>query len=217
MSNWYQQINRSTESILAKIQNQPFIKELMQGTLPKDVFQFYINQDALYLAQYKKVLALVGIKCRDENETQFFLDAATGIIHVENALHQHFVNADSFTTIASPTCELYTSYLSRIAHEKSITVSIAAVLPCFTIYKQIGDYIIENQTNKDNNPYQEWINTYGGEEFAASVEQAINIANKYAQTANQEELEMMNQAFLKASQLEWMFWDSAYRKEQWEI
>ena len=54
MSNWYQQINRSTESILAKIQNQPFIKELMQGTLPKDVFQFYINQDALYLAQYKK-------------------------------------------------------------------------------------------------------------------------------------------------------------------
>ncbi|MGR7814295.1 thiaminase II [Lacinutrix undariae] len=217
MSNWYQEISIQTESIVQQIKEHPFIKELLAGTLPKEVFYFYINQDTIYLSEYKKILAQVGIKCSNENDTQFFLDAATGIINVENALHQNFLKQNTATNISSPTCELYISYLSRMAHTKSLEEGLAAVLPCFTIYKQIGDYILANQTNKDNNPYQDWINTYGGEAFANSVKMAIEITNKHASTVSPEITNKMNTAFEKASKLEWMFWDSAYKKESWKL
>lgn len=216
MSSWYKSISTQTDYILDKINGHPFIEELMAGTLSKDVFLFYIGQDALYLATYKRVLAEVGIKCADD-DCQFFLDAATGIIHVEDALHQIFLKDHSISNEASPTCELYISYLSRMAHTHSTEEALAAVLPCFTIYKQVGDYILANQTNKENNPYQDWINTYGGEEFAKSVAKATEITIRYAESASPETLEKMNQAFEKASKLEWMFWDSAYNQEQWKI
>ena len=217
MSNWYETINNKTEVILNQIKEHPFIVKLMDGSLPNDIFRFYINQDALYLSEYKNVLAILGSKCQDENDTQFFLDSATGIINVENVLHQKFLKNNEINNEPSPTCELYTSYLSRIVNTKSIEEGIAAVLPCFTIYKEVGDYIKENQTNIKDNPFQNWIDTYGGEDFAKSVKSAIHIANLHAENANKNTLNKMNVAFEKASKLEWMFWDSAYKKEKWRI
>ena len=217
MSNWYEQVNEQNSSILDAIKQHPFIIQLMDGTLPKEAFEFYIHQDAIYLAEYKKVLALVGTKCRETADIQFFLDAATGIIHVENALHQIFLKEAAARGTASPTCELYTSYLMSTVYQSSVEVGLAAVLPCFTIYKQVGDYILANQTNKGDNPYQDWIDTYGGEEFANSVQQAVAITNQHAEHASDKAIELMNQAFNKASKLEWMFWDSAYHQELWKV
>jgi len=217
MSNWYEIINNKTEVILNQIKEHPFIAKLMDGSLPTDIFHFYISQDALYLSEYKNVLAILGSRCQDENDTQFFLDSATGIINVENVLHQNFLKNNEINNEPSPTCELYISYLSRIVNTKSIEEGIAAVLPCFTIYKEVGDYIKENQTNRKDNPFQNWINTYGGEDFAKSVKHAINIANIHAESASETTLNKMNVAFEKASKLEWMFWDSAYKKEKWTI
>lgn len=217
MANWFETVSIKTADILQQIKAHPFIEELLAGTLPKDIFYFYVNQDSLYLAEYKKVLAQVGIKCSDENDTQFFLSAATGIIDVENALHQNFLQQTTKTNEPSPTCELYISYLSRMVNNQSLEEGLAAVLPCFSIYKQVGDYILENQINKGHNPYQDWINTYGGEAFAQSVQNAITITNKYAAQASSESIHKMNNTFEKSSKLEWMFWDSAYKKEAWKL
>jgi thiaminase/transcriptional activator TenA len=49
------------------------------------------------------------------------------------------------------------------------------------------------------------------------VQQAIDIANAYALTASPANLAKMEEAFLKTSQLEYMFWDSAYQQEGWKI
>jgi thiaminase/transcriptional activator TenA len=217
MSNWFNTVTKKTDAILEKIKEHPFIIELMDGTLSKDVFQFYVNQDSLYLSEYKKILAQLSIKCSEMNDTQFFLDSAIGIINVENELHQVFLKTDHFNNEPSPSCELYTDYMSRIVNNHTLEEGLAVVLPCFTIYKEIGDYILANQTNKDNNPYQNWINTYAGEDFANAVLNAIEITNRYAEKAPEELLNKMDLAFVKASKLEWMFWDSAYNKEAWKI
>jgi len=217
MSNWFNTVTKKTDSVLEKIKEHPFILELMDGTLPKEVFQFYINQDSLYLFEFKKTLAQLSIKCSEVNDIQFFLDSATGIVNAENELHQVFLNKEYFNNEPSPSCELYTGYMSRIVNNQSLEEGLAVVLPCFTIYKEIGDYVLANQTNKDNNPYQNWINTYVGEDFANAVLNAIEIANRYAEKAPEEVVSKMDLAFVKASKLEWMFWDSAYNKEAWKI
>jgi thiaminase/transcriptional activator TenA len=89
-------------------------------------------------------------------------------------------------------------------------------LPCFWIYKRVGDHILENQT-RSANPYQQWIDTYGGNEFTEAVNLAIRICNEVAQTCTEQQRQSMTKAFILASKLEWMFWDSAWRMEQWPV
>ena len=217
MQNWYEQTRAKTQPILQAIMSHDFVTELMQATLNKDTFGFYVNQDSLYLSEYKKALVAVGSKCQRAEDTQFFYESATGIIQVEDALHKEFLEKKYTNPEPSPTCELYNSYLARIVNNESVEVGVAALLPCFTIYKEVGDFILKNQQNKDSNPYQAWIATYASDEFALAVEQAINIVNTYALTASPENLEKMEEVFIKTSKLEWMFWDSAYKQEGWKI
>jgi thiaminase/transcriptional activator TenA len=217
MENWYNKTREKTEPIFQAIIKHDFVKDLMEGTLSKDIFGFYVNQDTLYLSEYKKALVAVGVKCYEAGEMQFFLESATGIIEVEDALHELFMEEKYFNSEPSPTCELYNSYLARVIENGPVEVGMAAILPCFTIYKEVGDYILENQSNKGDNLYQQWIDTYAGEAFAESVEKAIEMMNKYALTASPEVLAKMEEVFVKTSKLEWMFWDSAYKMEQWKI
>jgi thiaminase/transcriptional activator TenA len=217
MRNWYETHRAKTETIFQRIVTHDFVTNLMNATLDKDIFGFYVNQDSLYLSEYKKALVAVGSKCHKPEDTQFFYESATGIIAVEDALHKEFLEEKYANPEPSPTCELYNSYLARIVHNASVEVGAAAVLPCFTIYKEVGDYILANQLNKDSNPYQKWIDTYASEEFALAVKQAIDIVENYAQSASPESLKQMEEVFIKTSQLEWMFWDSAYRQEAWPV
>ncbi len=214
---WYNEVRKKTEPVFQEIVKHDFVKDLMSGSLSDDVFGFYVNQDTLYLSEYTKVLSLVGIKCYEAEETQFYLEAATGIIEVEKALHQVFLKKKYLNPEPTPTCELYTSYMARIVANYGVEVGLAATLPCFSIYKEVGDYIIANQSNKESNKYQNWIDTYAGEEFATSVAKAIEITNKYASTASDETLALMEEVFIKTSKLEWMFWDSAYVQEKWAL
>ncbi|MEA2048088.1 MAG: thiaminase II [Campylobacterota bacterium] len=217
MQNWYEETRKKTDHIFHAITKHDFVVDLMQATLDKDIFGFYVNQDSLYLAEYKKSLVNVGTKCHRPDERQFFYESATGIIQVEDALHNQFLEEQYRNPTPSPTCELYNSYVSRVVHHESVEVGIAAVLPCFTIYKEVGDFIVKMQGNRGSNPYQSWIETYASDEFADAVQQAIDIANTYALTASPENLAKMEEAFLKTSKLEYMFWDSAYQQEAWKI
>ena len=217
MQNWYEKTRAKTEQIFQAIISHDFVTELTHATLDKDTFGFYVNQDSLYLSEYKKALVAVGSKCHHHEDTQFFYEAATGIIQVEDALHKEFLEEKYKSPEPSPTCELYNSYLARIVHNESVEIGAAAVLPCFTIYKEVGDFILKTQTNKGENPYQAWIDTYASEEFAEAVEQAINIVDTYALTASPANLSKMEEVFIKTSKLEWMFWDSAHKQEKWKI
>ena len=217
MQNWYEQTRAKTEEIFQSIISHDFVTGLTQATLNKDTFGFYVNQDSLYLSEYKKVLVAVGSKCHQAQDTQFFYEAATGIIQIEDALHKVFLEKKYANPIPSPTCELYNSYLARIVSNESVEVGVAAVLPCFTIYKEVGDFILTTQENQDSNPYQAWIETYASDEFALAVQKAIDIVNTYALTASPQSLAKMEEVFIKTSKLEWMFWDSAYKQEAWKI
>ena len=217
MENWYEKTRAKTETIFQEIVKHGFVVDMMEGRLDKDIFGFYVNQDSLYLSEYKNALVKVGVKCLEPSETQFFFESATGIIAVEDALHKLFVDPKYLHPTPSPTCELYNSYLSRIVNDYGVEVGLAAVLPCFTIYKEVGDYILAHQSNQANNPYQSWIETYSGDDFSDSVKKAIEITNKYALSASPDTLKLMEESFIKTSKLEWMFWDSAYRQEAWKI
>ena len=52
----------------------PFIEHLSDGTLPKEKFQFYMLQDAMYLADYGRALAALGAKASDNQMALDFFE-----------------------------------------------------------------------------------------------------------------------------------------------
>lgn len=205
------------ESHYEAILNLPFITELTSGALRKDVFLFYLQQDTLYLADFGRALALAGIRSDDSDDTESFLKFAGETVTVERALHKSFYEKYNVepATEKSPACFMYTNFLIATAAIGDNAINVAALLPCFWIYREIG-LEIHRQATVDN-PYREWIDTYAGEAFNASVDQAIAITEKVAGGENDARLEEMAQAFVKSTELEWMFWESAYRKEEWPL
>jgi thiaminase/transcriptional activator TenA len=215
---WFPEVVEQVSPIMKAIKSHAFIKELSDGTLAKEKFHFYIHQDTYYLNTYGKVLASISTQLKHPEHSSDFMKFAHETIAVEKILHQEFAEELQAFQIPkkSPTCVLYTGFLSEVFAYDSIEVSLAAVLPCFWIYKEVGDYLLAI-TDTTANPYQKWINTYGGEDFANSVKRAIEITELYAQNSTEEVRNQMTQAFLKTSQMEWMFWDSAYHQEHWPV
>ncbi|GGZ36817.1 aminopyrimidine aminohydrolase [Echinicola pacifica] len=215
---WSQQAWERINPLYKKIIQMPFNQELLNGSLPKDKFKFYMAQDAYYLGEFGKALSTISGRLSDLNQVLAYSNFAAGAIVVERALHEsYFVELGlPEEVLPSPTCLLYTNFLRNQAAFENIEVAAAAVLPCFWIYKEVGDFIYEHQSNKLN-PYKNWIDTYSGEEFAEAVHKAIEITDHLAASASESTREQMYQAFEMASRLEWMFWDSAYRLEKWPV
>ncbi len=78
---------RETEALRQRILELPFNKELANGTLTRERFQFYMIQDALYLEQYSRALAVAAAKAPDPAAMQQFAHAAEEALVVERALH----------------------------------------------------------------------------------------------------------------------------------
>ena len=77
----------------------------------------------------------------------------------------------------------------------------------------MGNDIVRNSV--PNNPYQAWIDTYAGDEFNTVVKKVIATVDRVAARCDADTLAKMHQAYTRAAQLEWLFWDSAYRQEKW--
>jgi thiaminase/transcriptional activator TenA len=212
---WSEQAWQRTAFIYKEIIGMPFIQELIAGTLPIEKFKFYISQDALYLEQFGRALSLIAARSYTVNQVLEYTRFAEGAIVVENALHGAYFEQYNISgkVAISPSCHHYTSFLLSTCALAPVEVAMAAVLPCFWIYKRVGDYIYAQQPSGEH-PYRNWIDTYAGEAFGVLVKRAIDFCDEVANPVQQE---AMFQAFEKACRLEWMFWDSAYRLEGWGI
>ena len=203
------------------IRTMPFNAELAAGTLSEARFKHYITQDAHYLIGFGRALTLAAAKAPDPDRIVQFAKSAEGAIVVERALHGSFFERYGITpeifaqTPLSPACHHYVSYLIATAYGEPYEVVLGAVLPCFWIYAEVGRDIHARAAPK--NPYQAWIDTYAGEEFHAAVRAVIAATDEVAQDASPRLRARMHGAFTRATQLEWIFWDSAYRLETWPV
>ena len=213
---------QNIENIYQTILEMPFIEELKTGSLDKQIFQQYMIQDGIYLGEFARVLAIISAKAPQPDMQLQFANSVREAIVVERMLHESFfaefgINVeDALSVDPTPTCLNYTNFLLATAFQYSFPIAVAAVLPCFWIYLEVGKHIYQTATTKAN-PYQKWIDTYVDADFEASVNYVISVADKAAATVSANELKLMSRVFYRASQFEWMFWDSAYRLEQWQI
>ena len=197
----------------------PFLRGLTDGSLDADAFTFYVVQDAHYLRDYARALSVVAAKAPRDADIATFARHAAGAIEVERSLHEGFFAELGIAPEAaaaapvSPTTRAYTSYLLATAYGGSFAEGLGAVLPCYWIYWEVGKALVAEGSPEPR--YQRWIDTYGGEEFAEVVREALDVTDRVGADLGAVEAAKVREHFVTTSRYEWLFWDAGLRREGW--
>ncbi len=207
--NFTKELWESTLPVFQQIINCRFISELADGTLPREWFAHYLSQDVLYLRQDNEALELLSQRATDETEKDFFRQLAEDGIAVEQAMQKEYFVYFNIQTAKeqSPVFGEYGRFLLHSAQNSSYPVALAALLPCFWLYGEVGQHIITHQVT--DNPYQRFIDTYAGETYDKVTVRFIQLVEKYGQQASVNLKTQMKEAFLQSARFEYLVFAEA--------
>src|ERR1700759_2255473 len=218
---WSAQLWQAIEPTFAAILAHPFVTGLVDGRLETAAFAHYVAQDVHYLRDYARALSIVSAKAPTLTDTAMFARHAAEVFDVELALHSALLPeigldaADLDESPVAPTTRAYTSYLLATAYSGSFADGLAAVLPCYWIYAEVGKSLAAR--GSVDSRYQRWIDSYGGDDFAEPVAEVLELTDRVGPTLTPEEEAVAKGHFVTTARYEWMFFDAGYRQEIWPV
>lgn len=210
----------SISDVYRRIKELPFLRELAIGTLPREKFDFFIQQDHLFLLERKAVCdAVVSRITTNDTELRSILTtigensriAAASIFSKYNVKEQTIEHR-----LKSAVCAEYTNYLKNLAvNGEHVVQALVALVPCALIYQKMGECLKKEQQaamiSLENCYYQAWIDSYSNDERRQRVEKLVENVNKLvaAVPSSSRSEEFLN-IFRRAAQYECEFWADAY-------
>lgn len=208
---WWERIAH----LRADIDELPFVGALADGTLDREWFLFYLRQDALYLREYARVLAEASRLAPTPHEQAFWAESAHGAIAGELELHASWltpgagVEAETFAADPAPATVAYLDHLRSVAFGADYAELIAAVLPCFWLYTDLGTRLhagaFGEYARDPQHPYASWLATYADPAFEAATEQAVDYVMDAAAQSDAPRRRRMLRAFEVSSAHELAF------------
>lgn len=209
---WTEEAWAKASGIYADIISHPFLKELAQGTLPAEKFEKYIAQDELYLGNYGRQMFSFAELIEDPEQKEMFRSFAKDGLEGEKAMHELMMTRFNVDTTAKPSS--VTSGYNAHTEEAILTgckeIAFASLLPCIWVYNEVGKHL-KSIAVIEGNPYAEWIDEYGNEEFSAAVDEVLALIDEYAAAADEKIRTEMTRQYCDGVKYEYEFWDYAYR------
>ncbi|WP_236553627.1 bifunctional hydroxymethylpyrimidine kinase/phosphomethylpyrimidine kinase [Rathayibacter sp. VKM Ac-2803] len=187
-----------TRELRREIDALPFVRALGDGTLSRGDFEWYLEQDALYLTEYARVLALAAQRAPTTAEQVFWAESSASALAAEAQLHRDRLGDRS--AVASETTRGYIDHLLAVGSRGGYGELVAALLPCFQLYADVGERLAA--ASRPGHPYEDWLATYSDPAFAAATERAIAITEAAAHRASPPERAAMREAFARSSRFE---------------
>lgn len=205
-ANFTELAQNATQGIEQQIIKHPFLQQLANGTLAKNKFNYYNNQDQKYDWQYSDALLTLAIKAPDAKMRAFLVRAA-------NSSVAHWQGAPPSTMEQCPYCQAYSNF-ERSSVDESFSQGLAAIAPCYFVYWTVAQWLKVHSV--PGNPYQDWINGYVDPNFVQHVQELGNFLDEVACSLAKQEQDSMLAKYVRSAQFEWHFWNSAYQEAVWE-
>lgn len=183
----------------------PFLKELADGSLAKERFDRYLIEDIAYLRVYGQVLTALAAKAPKAEWKTFLLKGAAGCDGEVKHIHKTYLGANAKEKAPSFANAAYLKFLRDHVTKGSFAEGLAAVLPCYWIYWEVGK-TLKQRGSKDAR-YQLWINYYSDPAYGAQVQQVLEMMNEAARGGDDKNLTAI---FAVGAEHEYQFWHSAY-------
>lgn len=169
------------EDLIQVALGHPFVQGLRTGTLPREIFQRYIAQDAFFLDAFARSYALALAHSPDQQGIHDFFELLAGVLE-ELRLHTGYAEkwGVSLSNITPDSATLdYTNYLLGTAFLRGTGETCAAMTPCMRLYAFLGQSLAAEAENSDHQ-YMEWIRTYSSPEFEALATRLESLLDHYA-------------------------------------
>lgn len=195
-----------------------FLRGVSTGSLPREAFGYFVIQDALYLTEYARALALLAAKA-PSGAVGTLAGHAQAAVATELGLHPALLEQAGIdprllrSTPKSPATTAYTSYLLSVCAQRPFHEGLAAVLPCYWIYQQVGAALAAGGSSDP--VYARWIESYAAPDFARSVAAMLQVVDETVGVLPERQITSMSEHVEIATRYEWMFWDAAVREERW--
>ena len=199
--------------------NHPFVEGIVEGDLPFETFKNYIMQDIYYLKHYGKVHAFAAAHADDFSVAASLAEKAKNTAEAELTVHKahaeilNITDEDIKNFKPAPTAYAYTSHLYRASLSGSLAQIIAAILPCYWLYADIG--MKYKDVKPDEEIYRNWIAMYASDWFQESTHEMIELMDDLADKAGEDEKEKIVEQFVIAKEYELAFWEMSHTFEKW--
>ena len=217
--NFSDELWRANQDVYDAILEHPFLIGMQDGSLPPDIFASYVVQDTRYLQAFADALTTAASKAPNRAWAKQLAADAQDSLEEELRLHKEVLarlgisEAEAAKIDSTPNAFAYANFLIVTADRRPFAEVIAALLPCYWIYWEVGKAL---QAKGSTNPlYQAWIDTYISPGYADTVTAVIQMVNSMAATADATTRERMHEHFRRSSGYEWLFWDAAYQRQTW--
>ena len=153
----------SCQSEWQALTHHKFILSVTDGSLPRQCFIHYLQQNYAFLIQFARSWGQAASKANGVAEIR----VATAMMHelVNSKMQMHFElcndegidNQTLFETIENPVTTAYLNYLENVGSSGDFIDIMAVLSPSFLGYAEIGAHMA---TQKTSSNYQRWIKTY---------------------------------------------------------
>lgn len=211
-----------TRQLRQSIDELPLLTELAAGTLEPHRFAEYLGQDDFYLRGYGRALAMLAAKAPTAEAAAFWAAGANGAVVTEVELHASLMAdpvlaAQPRPSVASPTTRAYVNLLLATAAYEPYAVGVAAVLPCYWVYADVGERLAATAALVPDHPYRTWAAAYDDQVFKQATVTAISLLDDAAEAAPAPVRDAMAEAFAAATWYELQFWARSYELEAWPL
>ncbi|NMP23398.1 thiaminase II [Sulfobacillus harzensis] len=205
-----------------RIRQHPMVVAIGQGTLERSVFRTFIQQDALYLQDFSRVLARLASLAPDIAAARLLLAHADTVFQVEGELHQSaardlgILEGQLGRGPKGLITKAYGDHMVRQVMQGAFLPALAAVLPCYWTYAEIGTELYGLGLPEDK-LLRDWILVYSGDEYRRAVDEIVSLFDRLAGASGKDEDAQVEEVFDWSMIYEWLFWEQAYNGQQFFV
>lgn len=223
MTRLSQEMKEASMKYIGLIYNDPFIQEMIAGTLSKEAIRHYLEADSRYLNGFANIYALLLAKVDDKKEKQFFLEQIDFVLNQEVDAHITLANylGEPYQDIIKngkwyPAADHYIKHMYYNINICGIADTLSAMAPCPWVYRFVAKMINEHNDISENNPFKDWIDFYDNVWIDDLMVVYDAMIDKYSENYSTQQRERMIVNFVQSCQHERAFFNMAYTLQKWE-
>lgn len=170
----------ANQDLIQACLEHPFVQGIGDGSLPLNIFAYYVGQDAFFLEAFARAYSIAAAKTPTWQDFQIFHNLAGGVLEELN-LHGDYAaewKIDLQTVQPGHATRQYTDFLLATAWSQPIGITAVAMAPCMRLYAYLGQQLAADGI--PTHRYGDWIQTYSSDDFEPLAQQLEQLADRLA-------------------------------------
>lgn len=217
MRRWTESLWDDIEPAFGALVRHPLVTGLVTGALERDAFELYVRQDVHYLAAFARALAACAARADDTRAVELLCSEATQAVALEKEVCDDILGdagaAGAAAAEPGPTTLAYSSYVLAVAHARPFHEGLAAVLPCYWLFRDAGRAVAARES--PDPLYRRWLATYTDPQFVDATGALLALADRTGARVDDDARAAAARHARVAARYELMMCDAALARETW--